>query len=98
MGRMGTMSRTGGYRLGSGHPQKIIQSPDGLNKAPKHYTKTQNIRQNLQTNMQNPQKNEKNQKHETRVATNISLTSNIKYPILKPHILIKKVLILIKGN
>ena len=25
----------GGGRLESGHPQKIIQSPDGLNKAPK---------------------------------------------------------------
>ena len=41
----------GGDRLGSGHPQKTIQSPDRLYKAPpdytkpqKHYTKTKNIR------------------------------------------------------
>ena len=31
----------GGGRLGSGHPQTIIQSPDGLYKAPKQYTKPQ---------------------------------------------------------
>ena len=52
-----------GDRLGSGHPQKTIQSPDGLNKAPKHYTKTQKIRQNLLKNMQNPKILDKNQKH-----------------------------------
>ena len=28
-------------RLGSGHPQKTIQSPDGLNKAPTDNTKPQ---------------------------------------------------------
>ena len=34
-GRGGGM---GGDTLGWGHPQKTIQSPDSLYKAPKHYT------------------------------------------------------------
>ena len=61
-------------RLGSGHPQKSIQSPDGLYKAPKRlykdiqdYTKTQNIRQNLKVLNKYP-------KYLTRVAPHINLT------------------------
>ena len=38
----------GGDRLGSGHPQKIIESPHRIYKAPKHYTKTHHIRQRPQ--------------------------------------------------
>ena len=44
----GKGGRRGAY-TGVGTPPEdysiIIQSPDGLNKAPKHYTKTQNIKQ-----------------------------------------------------
>ena len=39
----------GGDGLGSGHTQKSIQSPDGLNKNPTDYTKPQNIRQRPKT-------------------------------------------------
>ena len=33
------MDSIGGDRLALGHPQKIVQSPDGLNKATTDYTK-----------------------------------------------------------
>ena len=59
-----------GDRLGSGHPQKTTQSPDRLNKAPKHYTKTQNIIQRpkildktFNENMQRPKILDKHHKY-----------------------------------
>ena len=43
--------------------------------------------------MQNANVLDKNQQHQARVAANINLTQNIKYPVSKPtYILIKKLL------
>ena len=60
-------------------PQKTMHSPDRLYKAPKRLYKNMKILDKT-----------KNIRHEpkmlTRVATNISLTNNIKYPILKNNL------------
>ena len=76
----------GGDRLGSGHPQKIVQSPDGLNKAPTDYTKPQqtiqrpekiiqrpNILYETSKNMQDPKMVDKNHTCLARVTTNTNL-------------------------
>ena len=93
----GPEGEAGGGRLGSGHPQKTIQSLDKLYKdqtdtiqRPKELDKTFK-------NIQAPQKG-MNLKSETGVTTNTNLTKNIRYPILKPHILIKDVLLFIKRS
>ena len=73
-GAWGGKGGEGGDRLESGHPQKTIQSPDKLNKAPKHYTNTHDIRQHLEQNMQNPKILNSNPKYQIRVTANINFT------------------------
>ena len=69
----------GGGRLGSGHPQKTLQSPDRLYKAPGTLFKHINIRQN-------PKLLDTYRKYLTRVATTFNLAYNSQYLISKPHI------------
>ena len=52
----------GGNELGSGHPQKTIQSPDRQYEAPKHYTKPQKTIQSPNTLYKDP-------KHYTKPST-----------------------------
>ena len=77
-------------------PKQTIQNPGILHKAAetlykaptdyrnlqKEYTKPKNIRQNFKKHVK-PTVLDKNQQYLTRVANNNSLTSKIKYPILK---------------
>ena len=71
-----------------GSPQKIIQSPDGLYKVSKDYTKPRQTIENPQKTIQrheildkSPKHLDKDVKHLTRVATNVILPCNIKYLI-----------------
>ena len=55
----------GGDGLGSGHPQKSMQSPDGLYKHPTDYTKTRQTIQNPQKNCTKPQNVYKDLEYQT---------------------------------
>ena len=64
-------------------PRQTIQSPNRQYKAPKHYTKPKNIRRKPKMLDKYLNILDKDLKSLTRVATNINLTSNIKYLIYK---------------
>ena len=69
----------GGTSKDNTKPQKTIQSPKSLYKAPTDYTKTYNIRQN-------PRILDEDQQYLTSVATTINLTYNSQHLILKKDI------------
>ena len=69
-------------------PNRLYKAPTDKTKPPKDYTKTQQTIQSpkildntFKKHAKPPKLLDKNHKYLTRVATNINLASNIKYPI-----------------
>ena len=75
------------YRQPRQSPDRLYKDPTDNTKPPNDYTKPLNIRQK-------PKILDKYPKYLTRVATNINLTGNIKYPICKTSMINEKGIII----